>query len=182
MQGVWVRLGDLHGHDGAADPQGALHAVARCCSELSSGFSLPGRRCIQMPAPARWPGLCSITLVPCLPAPDDALTLTMCSPGSWIDAVHAHILAFRWIPQLPIPSVHVAAGVRAGNHERDWPGTGTRFDLTYPPTHDSGGECGVVYARRFPMPQPGPDLMWCAAGDFGAVKCSWIVQSYRESC
>ena len=54
-----------------------------------------------------------------------------------------------------------ASGVCAGNHERDWPGTGTRFD--FPPARDSGGECGVPYARRFPMPQLGPDQMWCAA-------------------
>lgn len=46
----------------------------------------------------------------------------------------------------------------AGNHERDWPGTGTRFD--FPPALDSGGECGVAYDRRFPMPLHGPDKEW----------------------
>ncbi|CAK0782920.1 hypothetical protein CVIRNUC_006115 [Coccomyxa viridis] len=45
-----------------------------------------------------------------------------------------------------------------GNHERDWPGTGTRFD--FPPAKDSGGECGVPYDKRFPMPLPGPDKEW----------------------
>ena len=48
--------------------------------------------------------------------------------------------------------------LHAGNHERDWPGTGTRFD--FPPAKDSGGECGVPYDKRFPMPLPGPDKEW----------------------
>ncbi|CAL8470701.1 g10243 [Coccomyxa elongata] len=45
-----------------------------------------------------------------------------------------------------------------GNHERDWPGTGTRFD--FPPARDSGGECGVAYGKRFPMPLQGKDKEW----------------------
>ena len=51
---------------------------------------------------------------------------------------------------------------RAGNHERDWPGTGTRFD--FPPARDSGGECGVAYDKRFPMPLQGKDKEWCVPG------------------
>ncbi len=36
-----------------------------------------------------------------------------------------------------------------GNHERDFPGSGSLFEGT-----DSGGECGVAYAHRFAMPTP----------------------------
>ncbi|GMH45633.1 hypothetical protein BSKO_13590 [Bryopsis sp. KO-2023] len=43
-----------------------------------------------------------------------------------------------------------------GNHERDWPYTGDRYDNSY----NSGGECGVAYERHLKMPQPGPDKPW----------------------
>lgn len=46
--------------------------------------------------------------------------------------------------------------VAMGNHERDWPGSGDRFDLV----EDSGGECGVAYQRRFPMPGTQDDAPW----------------------
>ena len=38
-----------------------------------------------------------------------------------------------------------------GNHERDWPESGANVGQL-----DSGGECGVPYAHRFPMPPPTP--------------------------
>lgn len=38
-----------------------------------------------------------------------------------------------------------------GNHESCWPGAGTAWNTS---SLDSGGECGVAYARRFPMPRP----------------------------
>ena len=38
-----------------------------------------------------------------------------------------------------------------GNHERDWPGTGSYGG------RDSGGECGVPTRARFRMPTPAPD-------------------------
>ncbi|DBB06443.1 TPA: hypothetical protein ACH3X1_012001 [Trebouxia sp. C0004] len=41
-----------------------------------------------------------------------------------------------------------------GNHERDWPGTGTRYDTS----SDGGGESGIVTTRRFPMPYAQPNL------------------------
>jgi len=41
--------------------------------------------------------------------------------------------------------------VAHGNHERDWPGTGTIGGT------DSGGECGVATRHRFRMPTPTPD-------------------------
>ncbi|EFJ46276.1 hypothetical protein VOLCADRAFT_105635 [Volvox carteri f. nagariensis] len=47
--------------------------------------------------------------------------------------------------------------VAPGNHERDWPGSGDFFGV-----EDSGGECGVAYERRFPMPYPGKDKQWYA--------------------
>jgi hypothetical protein len=33
----------------------------------------------------------------------------------------------------------------------DWPSSGSYFD-----GYDSGGECGVAYSRRLPMPAPKP--------------------------
>ncbi|KAG2432271.1 hypothetical protein HXX76_009189 [Chlamydomonas incerta] len=53
--------------------------------------------------------------------------------------------------------------VTAGNHERDWPGTGDAFGV-----EDSGGECGVPFDARFPMPYPGKDKMWYAF-EYGPV-------------
>jgi hypothetical protein len=42
-----------------------------------------------------------------------------------------------------------------GNHERDFPNSGSAINGT-----DSGGECGVPYYKRFPMPTPTPDQPW----------------------
>lgn len=42
--------------------------------------------------------------------------------------------------------------VGIGNHERDWPSSGSRFN-----SDDSGGEAGVAYEKRFRMPTPGAD-------------------------
>jgi hypothetical protein len=47
-----------------------------------------------------------------------------------------------------------------GNHERDFPGTGDRYGSA----KDSGGECGVVAAKRFPMPYQGSQKHWYAFG------------------
>ena len=49
-----------------------------------------------------------------------------------------------------------------GNHERDWPGTGSAGGW------DSGGECGVAYERRTQMPGTAPDAPWYAF-DVGPV-------------
>lgn len=46
--------------------------------------------------------------------------------------------------------------VSEGNHERDWPFTGDRYDSS----HSSGGECGIAYEKRFKMPQAGHDKPW----------------------
>ncbi|KAB1224922.1 putative inactive purple acid phosphatase 27 [Morella rubra] len=42
-----------------------------------------------------------------------------------------------------------------GNHERDYIGSGSRYQLT-----DSGGECGIPYETYFPMPTPAKDKPW----------------------
>ena len=73
------------------------------------------------------------------------------------------------------------ASTHAGNHERDWPGTGTRFD--FPPARDSGGECGVAYDKRFPMPLPGKDKEWCGPAAWHhhpvhAVECYSVLPAY----
>lgn len=44
-----------------------------------------------------------------------------------------------------------------GNHEIDWLDYGF-----YSGSKDSGGECGVPYARRFPMPGAWLQQPWCA--------------------
>ena len=54
-----------------------------------------------------------------------------------------------------------------GNHERDWPGSGSATGGT-----DSGGECGIAIARRFHMPntqmnKPPMQTWWST--DFGPV-------------
>eukprot|EP00051_Salpingoeca_urceolata_P004281 m.63959 g.63959 ORF g.63959 m.63959 type:complete len:569 (+) comp13519_c0_seq1:60-1766(+) len=50
-----------------------------------------------------------------------------------------------------------------GNHERDWPKSGSARG-----SDDSGGECGVAYETRFPMPRPGRDQPWYSF-DIGVV-------------
>eukprot|EP00698_Gefionella_okellyi_P020824 TRINITY_DN6617_c0_g1_i1.p1 TRINITY_DN6617_c0_g1~~TRINITY_DN6617_c0_g1_i1.p1 ORF type:complete len:564 (+),score=100.33 TRINITY_DN6617_c0_g1_i1:99-1694(+) len=50
-----------------------------------------------------------------------------------------------------------------GNHERDFPLSGSYYEGT-----DSGGECGVPYERRFRMPRPSDDQPWYSF-DFGSV-------------
>jgi hypothetical protein len=61
--------------------------------------------------------------------------------------------------------------VTAGNHERDYPGSGSYYGGT-----DSGGECGVPYIHRFSMPQPSPnpDDYWYSL-NHGPIH--WVVLS-----
>ncbi len=54
-------------------------------------------------------------------------------------------------------AAQVAYMVCIGNHERDFPNSGSYYQGT-----DSGGECGVPYERRFPMPRPSLDEPWWA--------------------
>lgn len=44
------------------------------------------------------------------------------------------------------------------NHERDYPGSGDRYSTLN--AKDSGGECGVVAAKRFPMPYQAYQKHW----------------------
>ena len=50
-----------------------------------------------------------------------------------------------------------------GNHERDFPKSGSFYV-----GQDSGGECGVPYEKRFPMPRPSLDEAWYGF-DYGSV-------------
>jgi len=50
-----------------------------------------------------------------------------------------------------------------GNHERDFPNSGSYYNGT-----DSGGECGVPYRNRFLMPTSAPDNTWYSI-DYGCV-------------
>jgi len=51
-----------------------------------------------------------------------------------------------------------------GNHERDWPHSGDRFNTV----DDSGGECGIAYSRRCRMPL-GPYADAWYSFDFGPI-------------
>lgn len=44
----------------------------------------------------------------------------------------------------------------SGNHERNWPGTGSFYESL-----DSGGECGVLSETYFNMPTTNKDKNWC---------------------
>ncbi|KAL3499104.1 hypothetical protein ACH5RR_041836 [Cinchona calisaya] len=51
--------------------------------------------------------------------------------------------------------------IASGNHERDWPGTGSFYDGT-----DSGGECGVLAQNMFFVPAKNRAKFWYST-DFG---------------
>ncbi|KAJ4974982.1 hypothetical protein NE237_008156 [Protea cynaroides] len=51
--------------------------------------------------------------------------------------------------------------VGSGNHERDWPGTGSFYDTT-----DSGGECGVLAETMFYVPAENRAKFWYSV-DYG---------------
>lgn len=55
---------------------------------------------------------------------------------SWMHLMRRSMASVPWL-------------VSIGNHERGWPGSGGLF-----PGTDSGGECGVPYAMRFPLVSP----------------------------
>ncbi|XP_078447215.1 putative inactive purple acid phosphatase 27 [Wolffia australiana] len=52
----------------------------------------------------------------------------------------------------------------SGNHERDWPGSGSFYD-----TMDSGGECGVLAETMFYVPAENRAKFWYAT-DYGMFK------------
>ncbi|GIL96226.1 hypothetical protein Vretimale_2087 [Volvox reticuliferus] len=76
------------------------------------------------------------------------------------DISYARGYSTQWdnfMHQIEPLAAHMPYMVAPGNHERDWPGSGDFFGV-----QDSGGECGVAYERRFPMPYPGKDKLWYA--------------------
>lgn len=76
-------------------------------------------------------------------APPYSLTL---HPG---DVSYATGTLLKWethMSRLQQLAESVPYMVGHGNHERDWPGTGTNYD----DSTDSGGECGVATNTRFP--------------------------------
>ncbi|GIL41942.1 hypothetical protein Vafri_29 [Volvox africanus] len=76
------------------------------------------------------------------------------------DISYARGYSTQWdnfMHQIEPLAAHMPYMVAPGNHERDWPGSGDFFGV-----QDSGGECGVAYERRFPMPYPGKDKQWYA--------------------
>ncbi|KAL7123587.1 hypothetical protein ACP275_01G114100 [Erythranthe tilingii] len=54
--------------------------------------------------------------------------------------------------------------VASGNHERDWPGSGSFYD-----TPDSGGECGVVAETMFYVPAENRAKFWYST-DYGMFR------------
>ncbi|CAK9313140.1 unnamed protein product [Citrullus colocynthis] len=54
--------------------------------------------------------------------------------------------------------------IASGNHERDWPGSGSFYD-----TMDSGGECGVVAQNMFYVPAENREKFWYAT-DYGMFR------------
>ena len=57
----------------------------------------------------------------------------------------------RWMAQIEPISAYVPYMTGKGNHERDFPGSGSTIGAG-----DSGGECGVPTDARFPMPTCAP--------------------------
>lgn len=65
----------------------------------------------------------------------------------------------RWASWCTLSTVRPDANfMHPGNHERDFPGTGDRYEDET--AKDSGGECGVVAEKRFPAPIPAPGQQW----------------------
>ncbi|CAI9096465.1 OLC1v1032622C1 [Oldenlandia corymbosa var. corymbosa] len=54
--------------------------------------------------------------------------------------------------------------IASGNHERDWPGTGSFYD-----TNDSGGECGVLAETMFYVPAENRAKFWYST-DYGMFR------------
>lgn len=63
----------------------------------------------------------------------------------------------------PIASV-VPYMIASGNHERDWPGTGSFYQNT-----DSGGECGVLAQNMFYVPVENREKFWYST-DYGMFR------------
>jgi hypothetical protein len=71
--------------------------------------------------------------------------------------------------QIANVSQHVPWMTCDGNHERDFPRSGSLYNGT-----DSGGECGVAYEKRFQMPTSAQDQTWWNL-TYGPI--AWVVIS-----
>ena len=60
-----------------------------------------------------------------------------------------------------------------GNHERDWPDSGSARG-----EYDSGGECGIPYEKRFIMPTSALDKPWYSF-DFGPIHFIFISTEHK---
>ena len=73
----------------------------------------------------------------------------------------------QFFSQISAMTPHLPWMTIDGNHERDWPDSGSSFA-----GGDSGGECGVALAQRFHMPNPSDalpnDKTWWSL-DFGPI-------------
>jgi acid phosphatase type 7 len=58
------------------------------------------------------------------------------------------------LQQAPV-ATRIPYATAIGNHERDWPGQELHSQCA-----DSGGECGIAYEKRFPMPNVRHDAPW----------------------
>eukprot|EP00698_Gefionella_okellyi_P012731 TRINITY_DN3448_c0_g1_i1.p1 TRINITY_DN3448_c0_g1~~TRINITY_DN3448_c0_g1_i1.p1 ORF type:complete len:576 (+),score=64.75 TRINITY_DN3448_c0_g1_i1:121-1728(+) len=74
------------------------------------------------------------------------------------DIAYAVGYAAQWdefMAQIQPVAANVPYMTCIGNHERDFPSSGSFYTGT-----DSGGECGVPYEHRFRMPRPSNDQPW----------------------
>ncbi|XP_043692990.1 probable inactive purple acid phosphatase 27 [Telopea speciosissima] len=75
----------------------------------------------------------------------------------------------------PVAS-HVSYMTAIGNHERDYPDSGSVYGLW-----DSGGECGVPYETYFPMPGTRKDKPWYSI-EQGPVHLTVVSTEHNFSC
>ncbi|KAG1330920.1 putative inactive purple acid phosphatase 27 [Cocos nucifera] len=80
------------------------------------------------------------------------------------DIVYANGYISQWdqfTSQVEPIASRVPYMIASGNHERDWPGTGSFYD-----TDDSGGECGVLAETMFFVPTENRAKFWYST-DYG---------------
>ncbi|XP_008802276.2 nucleotide pyrophosphatase/phosphodiesterase-like [Phoenix dactylifera] len=83
------------------------------------------------------------------------------------DIVYANGYISQWdqfTSQVEPIASRVPYMIASGNHERDWPGTGSFYD-----TDDSGGECGVLAETMFFVPAENRAKFWYST-DYGMFR------------
>lgn len=83
------------------------------------------------------------------------------------DIVYANGYLSQWdqfTSQIEPIASRVPYMIASGNHERDWPGTGSFYDTT-----DSGGECGVLAETMFFVPAENRAKFWYST-DYGMFR------------